>query len=335
MRTRPLLTTLTAAALAASGLVLTAAGAATAHDGARVFVPGAVLNADHTVTLALHRGRSGTQSVWYVVTEASDSGHADSWRASVAQKLANARGTAAVQRVGVDPDGTVVFPATVDFSPTHVIAAGPAGFPPAAAAPGAVGAAGYSPLIQLPDGAVLNAPQVANASGQADKVVRLDTAAGTVRYRLTDGFARGNAVVYISTESSDPGAAAIEDVTYAPNLNAAPFAGGDGTDSARASLAAFTNGATGTGDPNRQGLNSALLGGGDPLNVLAWLPNQGRYSPLWDVHLTRWAPGRTPIRQTEFAAVADLAAAGQVTAFPNGPWGPTGFIVNCPLIAQI
>jgi hypothetical protein len=334
MRTRPLLTALTAVAVAASGVVL-ASPPASARGGARVFVPGAVLNADHTVTLPLHRGRSGGQAVWFVVTEASDSGHAAVWKSSVAAKLLNARGTAAVQKVTLDADGTVVFPATVDFSPTHVIVPGPTGFPPAAAAPGAVANPGYTPLVQLPDGAVLNAPQLVNGSGQADKVVAVDTTAGTVRYRLTDGFSRGNAVVYISTESTDPGAAAIEDVTYAPALNAAPFAGGDGTDSARASLAAITNGQTGAGNPQRQGLNSALLGDGDPLNVLAWMPNQGRYSPLWDVHLTQWAPGQTPTRPTEFAKIADLAQAGKVTAFPAGPWGPSGFIVDCPLIAQL
>jgi len=333
MRARALLTGVAAVTVAASGIALTSLPAS-ARQGARVFVPGAVLNADHTVTLPLHRGRSGSDTVWFTVTEASDSGHADTWKASVSQKLRNAKGTAAVQKVTLDADGTVVFPATVDFSPTHVIEPGPTGFPPAAAAPGAVGDPGYSPLIQLPDGAVLNAAQLANSSGHADKAVAVDTAARTVRYRLTDGFARGNAVVYISTESSDPGAAAIEDVTYAPALNAAPYAGGDGTDSARASLAAVTNGQTGKDNPQRQGLNSALLGDGDPLNVLAWLPNQGRYSPLWDVHLTEWAPGQTPVRQTEFAKIADLAAAGKVTAFPTGPWGPTGFIVNCPIIAQ-
>jgi hypothetical protein len=332
MRPRQLLTGLAALAIAATGIAVTSSPAS-AKNGGRVFVPSAVVNADHTVTLPLHRGRSGSQTVWFIVTEASDSGHADTWQSSVAQKLSNAKGTAAVQKVTVDADGTVVFPKTVDFSPTHVIVPGPTGFPPNAAAPGAVGETGYSPLIQLPDGAVLNAPQLVNSSGRADKVVAVDTAARTVRYRLTDGFARGNAVVYISTESSDPGAAAIEDVTYAPALNAAPFAGGDGTDSARASLAAITNGQTGAANPQRQGLNSALLGDGDPLNVLAWQPNQGRYSPLWDVHFTQWAPGQTPVRQTEFAKIADLARQGKVTGFPSGAWGASGFIVDCPIIA--
>lgn len=328
------LTRTPAAVLAALALTAAALVAAPAHaDGPRVFVPGATLNADGTATLHLQRGRSGTQTVWFTVTEASDSGAAQTWRASVSQKLANARGTAAVQRVTRDADGTLVFPATVDFSPEHVIVPGPTGFPPAAASPGAVALPGYSPLVQLPDGTVLNAPQLANDSGRADKVTALDAAARTVRYRLTAGFARTSAVRYISTESSDPGAAAIEDVTYAPALDAAPYAGGDGTDSARASLAAVTNGTT--AGSQRQGLNSALLGGGDPLNVLAWLPNQGRYSPLWDVHLTQWAAGRTPTRFTQFADVEKAAEAGAVTGFPAGPWGPSGFVVNCPIIAQV
>ena len=300
----------------------------------QVFVPGAVISG-HAVTLPLREGRSHGQPVWYIVTEATSSAGAASWNADRADKLANARGTAAVQQVTLDAQGRIVFPATVDFSPTRVITPSATGFPPVAAAPGAVGEPGYSPLVELPDGTVLNAPQLANASGRADKVIALDTVAQTVTYQLTDGFSRTNAVVYISTESSDPGAAAIEDVTYAPALNAAPFVDGDGTDSARASLAAFTNGPTGTTNPQRQGLNSALLGEGDPLNVLAWLPNQGRYSPLWDVHLSQWAPGQSPVRQTEFAAVADLAAAGKVIGFPNGPWGPSGFIVNCPIVAQV
>ena len=82
-------------------------------------------------------------------------------------------------------------------------------------------------------------------------------------------------------------------------------------------------------------MNSALLGEGDPLNVLAWTPNQGRYSPLWDVHLSTWAPGQMPTRQSEVAKIADLAAAGKITGFPSGPWVASGFIVNCPIIAQL
>src|SRR4029078_6675384 len=91
----------------------------------------------------------------------------------------------------------------------------------------------------------------------ADKVLAIDPAAGTVTLRETDGFARGHAVRYVSTEASGPLAAALEDATLAPALDAAPFPGGDGTDSARASLAAFVNGPSWAQDPERHGLNSA------------------------------------------------------------------------------
>ena len=152
---------------------------------------------------------------------------------------------------------------------------------------------------------------------------------------LVDGFARDKPVKYISTDASDPGAAALEGATYAPLLNAAPGLGDDGSDSSRASLAAFTNGQTGLGNPERQGLNSALLGEGDPLNLLAWLPNQGRYSPLWDVHFSTFADPDDAERVTRFADVEDLAEDGEITAPDGTAWGATGFIVNCPVIARV
>jgi hypothetical protein len=103
-------------------------------------------------------------------------------------------------------------------------------------------------------------------------------------------------------------------------------------ESARASLAAFVNGPTGS-PATRQGINSTLLGEGDPLNVLACRPGQDRYSPLWDVHLAAWAPGTDPVRVVRFADVEDLARTGTVTAPGGGAWGPSHVIVNCPIIA--
>ncbi len=45
--------------------------------------------------------------------------------------------------MSVRPGGTVVFPATVDFSPTHVLVPGsPSPFPPSSFQAGAVGEAG-------------------------------------------------------------------------------------------------------------------------------------------------------------------------------------------------
>ncbi len=308
-----------------------------ALGGERIFVPGAKVNTDHTVTLPLHEGRVGTRAVWFIVTEASTGDAAERWHASRAKKLANAaRAPDSLQDAYFGSDGLLHFEASVDFRPERVVVPTPGtGFPPLDARPGAIAEAEYSPLARLPDGTILNAPHVANDTGRADKAVELDLRAKRVRYELTDGFSRKDAVLYISTESSDPGAAALENVTFAPRLAAAPFAGGDGTNSARASLAAFVNGPTGVNNPERQGLNSALLGEGDPLNVLAWKPNQGRYSPLWDVHLSAWRTPSRAERLIEFAAVEDGGEEGDLTAPDGGRWGPTGFVVNCPIIAEL
>src|SRR3954451_17141675 len=180
-------------------LGLAAPAGAMADGGGTLFVSSAHENGDGTVTLPLHRGTSGGRDVWFVVLDASTSGAAQAFGANRSDKLANARGTTAVQKVSVR-NGVIDFPSTADFGPDRLVTPGPTGFPPAAARPGAVGEPGYSPLIQLPDGSIVNAPQIANHSGRADKVVALDLPRGTVRYKETDGFARGNPVRYVSTE---------------------------------------------------------------------------------------------------------------------------------------
>lgn len=300
----------------------------------RPYFPSVRVHDDGTATMPLHQGRVGTQTVWFIVIDASTSRMADRFGSNRANKLANARGTDSVQR-GRFEGNVLVMPGTVDFAPERVVVGDPAtGFPPLEVHAGSVADEHYSPLVQLSDGSVLNAPQLINDSGLHDKVVSYDLARRTVRLRLSEGFARGKKVIYLSTEASVEIAAALEGATLTPRLNAAPFAGGDGSDSARASLAAFVNGPTGQDNPERQGLNSALLGEGDPLNVLAWTPNQGRYSPLWDVHLAAWRTTLLASRQTEFDDVEDLAEAGLVTAPDGAAFGPSDFVVNCPIVAE-
>lgn len=279
-----------------------------------------------TASLPLRSGRVGSIDgpvVRYVVTEASDRRDAARRGVNYAPRLINAASTEAVQQVDV-VGGVVVFPASVDFAPQLIVQAGPTGFPPAVAEPGAVGEDGYSPLVQLPDGTVLNAPHVANDSGTHDKLLRTEKGRrGAERgvFRESEGFYEGDEVYYVSFEATDPVIAALENTTWAPALAAAPLAGSDDDDtSARSAIAPFTNGRTGVDDPDRQGLTSALLGEGDPLNVIDSLPHGGgndEYSPLWDVHATEWTAaaiaGGLDTLQTDLDDVRDLAEDGLVT----------------------
>src|SRR5712692_9681392 len=93
-----------------------------------LFIRSAQLNADFTqATLPLFRGTSHGQTVYFVITESSDRADAAARHVNFAPKLANAKGTPAVQIVTV-VNGIVAFPATVDFSPRRLLTAGPAGF---------------------------------------------------------------------------------------------------------------------------------------------------------------------------------------------------------------
>jgi hypothetical protein len=245
----------------------------------------------------------------------------------------------------------IEFPASVDFSPQHIITPDPVTrFPPIAAQPGAVGEPGYGPLVLVNfrgTDVVLNAPQIANASGQADKVISIDLAHQAVNYKETDGCYDNESVHYASFDASDMGAAAIEDVTFAPALGSAPSLGcADAAvvaaNCSRESLIAFINGQTGTTNPQRQGLNAALLDGHSPLNILKEIPErtaQFDYSPLWDIHLVRWndsVPVVNRLRQTNFAAAQALMGSQAQSLTPSGPsnmFDATGFIVNCPVVS--
>ena len=323
---------------AAVALVLTVSASTLllASGGHTLFIQSAAQNANGTVTLPLYRGTSRGQTVYYVMTDSSDGDFSQQFGLNRSQKLTNAAGTNAVQRVTL-VNGVVDFPASVDFSPVRQVTPGPQGFPPAAAQPGAVGEAGYSPLIQLPSGIIVNAPHIANGTGQADKAVSIDLIGKTITYRQTDGFQGGDPVKYISFDASNPVAATLENVTFAPALDALPTLNDDSTESSRATLIAFVNGQTGANNPQRQGLNSAILDGLDPLNLLRWNPSQGRYSPMWDVNLAKWtdqivAAGQN-VRQTDVGTAQGLAQHGEITAPDGGSLTASGFIVNCPIVS--
>jgi hypothetical protein len=283
--------------------------------------------------------------------DTSDQALSDSLGVNFAPKLANAKGTAGVQVVTMN-NGVVDFPGTVSFGHTRVVTPSATGFPPAVADPPSVGDSQYSPMIQLPDGTVENAPQVANNSGMAAKVVSLDTAHMKVEYRATQGFYENKMIHYASFDGSNATAAALEDVTLAPNLNSVPAAGDeDMKTSAREELIAFVNGPTGDSNPLAQGLSYAILSHvpfQSPRNLLhetPVLPNHvdvgsTLYTPMWDVHLAAWttdaiaAGDRTQLRDIDTVADRYINVNPAFVTGPNGaPFGASGFVVDCPLVS--
>ena len=352
----------------------------TAHTFHQIFGPNSFFTAENvqgptsfrenpptsapTVTLPLHTGMAGRPShaVYYVITDASDLAVAQGLGVNYTPKLANAASTASVQHSTSNDPSSIDVPGDVDFSPARVLMPSATGFPPAAAAPGALGRNGYSPLVQLPNGVVLNAPQVgdgtntngADKSHWADKVASVDAASRTVTYNETNGCYEDQSVHYVSFDASAAGPAAIEDVTYAPAMANVPSADCGTNDinqtgpfinpgCARESLIAFTNGQTGRDNVQRQGLNAALLDDESPLNILEDVPNDGgqfNYSPMWDIHLVQWnasVPLAGRVRQADFATAVALVGteAQSITAAgtPSNTFQSSGFIVNCPLIS--
>ncbi|UTI64009.1 hypothetical protein NBH00_22050 [Paraconexibacter antarcticus] len=324
-----------------------------------------------TVTLPLVPGLTPSGKVtWYVVTESSDAADARRRGVNYAPKLARALGTSAVQTVRVRnpeaelPKQVIQFAGTVDFSPAQQVVPGaaPDFFPPSRFAPGSVADASYSPLITTGDGIVLDAPQVANASGLHDTVVSADFAHRRVTVGLFEGFYEDHPVLYTRFSGSDPLLAAIESTTFTPNLNAAPgLASDDPVSSSREAIVPIVNGPTGAANPQRQGLNSALAGEGAPLNVIQEEPadpadpSSLRYSPVWDVTPGTWTAAAlnagqrarlTSIQPTSTQAAPSIIEQAQSGAlvsppFATGPFNPSvglnaaGLVSLCPVVAVL
>ncbi len=333
-----------------------------------------------TAVMPLYRGEDANgNAVYYVITESSNVDKSVSLEVNWAPKLVHALGTKAVQQATTASGGranpndfpVVRFSGNVDFSPTRTLVPGPELFPlDPSTTPGSVGDAGYSPLFTLDDpkdttkAIVYNAPHVANGTGLHDRVLSIDTVGMRVTIQMVKGFYEGFPILYLSTDVTDNDLAALEMGTFAPNLNEAPFAGDDKPfRSAREALIPIINGPTGADNPHRQGLQSAVLGEGDPLNLFqeqAGCANPDNaaefcdavfYSPLWDVHPVKWTQAaidagirdRITSDKREVIAplnVIDLLADGWLE--PGAPGGPrnsslgglpaAGIIVNCPII---
>ena len=314
---------------------------------------------ESTITLPLYQGqlRGTGENVWYILTDTTDKGNADALGINWSPKLAYSAPGARVATLL--PNATLEFHSgTVDFSPEHRVTSGNSSspFPPSVAQPGSTGDKNYSPLVLVENagGQIYNAPIVAfgvDASqinfcgGNADysivhdKVVSICPSEGTVTIKLTSGFSFARPVLYLSTEASVPLAAALESATVAPKLTNITTGHDDSAFSAVERLFLFANGPTGQGNPQRQGLNSALMGEGSPLNVLGGVPTIATdYSPLWDLNLGVWTQEAIDkgyrSRLTEEFAILGFVEQGWITGPGGAPYGSVGMIVNCPIVSR-
>ncbi|WP_157581279.1 MULTISPECIES: hypothetical protein [Intrasporangiaceae] len=306
----------------------------------------AVNTAEGTVTLPLQQGLHDGATVWYVVTESSNRDDAQRRGVNYSPKLVNALGTAAVQsarRIG----SQLAFSGTVDFSPTRVVVPGPTAFPPTTVHAGAVGDADYSPLVSADGRTVINATQVANASGLHDAIVDINFDRRQVTLDTLNGFYEGKRVQYLHQEASVELVAALEGSTWAPNLDAAPgLASFDRKSSARAAIIPIVNGPQGANNPQRQGLQSAVAGQGDPLNITQVVPGDNDYSPVWDVTPAVWTEAAITagqrVRLTDHDDVAKLFSDGLLVSAGGGPANASldGLralpgISNCPVVVEL
>lgn len=318
-----------------------------------------------TITLPLYRGHLTTgEPVWYVLTDTTDRDNAAALGLNFSAKLqyADADGGGAVRTgryVNEGGETILVFDqGTVDFSPVRSITPGaaPDFFPPSSSQPGSVGDAEYSPLVRIENagGHVYDAPMVAFGVDESqldfcdgnvdhslvhDKVVAICPSEQTVTLSLTPGFSFGRPVLYLSTEANDPQAATLEGATHSVAMASIAVGADDSALSAVERIFLFVNGPTGSDNPQRQGLNSALSDDRGPLNVLGGIPTIATdYSPLWDVNLGEWTQAAIDngyrSRLTEEFAILGFVERGWVTGPGGTPYGSTGIIVNCPIVSR-
>jgi len=318
-----------------------------------------------SITLPLYKGRLASgENVWYILTDTDDQKNAEALGLNFSSKLSYAavgKGARRGRQQLVDGETAVVFDAgRVDFAPEHSVTPGaePHPFPPAAFQPGSVGDADYSPIVRIGahlynapivafgvDGSTLDAFCNGNADHRLvhDKVLSICARDNVVTLALTTGFSFGRPVLYLSTDASHALPAAVEGTTLAPGLLDIKVGNDDTAFSAVERIFAVVNGASndvaGEIHPQRQGFDSALRGQGGPINVLGGIPTVATdYSPLWDLNVGEWTQSAIDhdyrARLTgEFEFLGDVQR-GHLTGPGGGPFGSTGFIINCPIVTR-
>ncbi len=308
-----------------------------------------------TIQLPLYKGKvrdgpDSYQTVWYILTDTTDKGNAEALGINHSPKLSYSEIDKAVRYAKLTSDAELLFTrGMVDFGPERSVSGD--SFPPEEFHPGSVGDEHYSPLVLVTNAGrhVYNAPIIATGddisycngnpdySKVHDKVVEFCPEEGTVTIKLTPGFSFARPVLYISTDSNHPLAAALEGATHAPAMGSITVGRDDSAFSAVERIFVMANGPTGTDNPQRQGLNSAIADGRSPLNVLGGIPTIATdYSPLWDVNLGFWTEEALSngydSRVIEEFQILGLVHQGWITGPEGGPFGSTGIIVNCPIV---
>ena len=320
-----------------------------------------------TITLPLYEGHvlikggahsSFSQKVWYILTDTDDKGNAAALGLNYSPKLTYS--SVGARNATLDKNTTLIFDGggSVDFKPKHVLTPGnaPNAFPPKAFQAGSVGDGGYSPLVRIINAGnhIYNAPVVASnvdaktlnafCNGNQldysvihDKVVKICPKDNTVTIKLTPGFSFARPVLYLSTDSNNPLAAAMEDVTFAPRLGFIQTGHDDSAFSAVERIFAFVNGPTGKDNPQRQGFNSALIDGLMPLNVLGGIPTIATdYSPIWDLNIGQWTQKAIDngyrSRMLDEFTILGFVEKGWITGPMGSPFGSSGIVVDCPII---
>jgi len=318
-----------------------------------------------TIEIPLYLGHlQDGRNVWYILTDTTDKDNADALGLNHSAKM-HYGNIGRATRVGrLDKDAGLIFDkGAVDFSPKRTLVPGKGAnaFPPSVATPGSVGDADYTPFVRIENagGHVYNAPVVAFDKTAAqiracngkkpdydlvhDRVAKIcpdGNGGGTVTIKLTPIFSFAKPSLYMSMEASDPMVATLDQGTFAPAIGDLPVGRDDSVFSAIERLFVIANGPTGKLNPQRQGLNSALMDNLPPLNLVGGLPTVALdYSPAWDLNLGFWTA--EAIRKGYRSRVIDefqllsLVVGGHITGPMGKPFGSTGIVVNCPIVARL
>ena len=322
-----------------------------------------------TVTLPLYKGAlKDGRSVWYILTDTTDKAQAEALGLNHSAKLVYAAVGKATRRAWLTKDASLVFDrGAVDFAPKRTVVPGDGAkpFPPKVGKPGSVGDQHYTPIVHIENAGhhIYNAPVVAfdvdekkisfckgspNHDLVHDRVVKIcpdGNGGGTVTLKMTPIFSFAKPATYISTEASDPMVAALDAGTFAPALADIPVGRDDSAFSAIERLFVTVNGPTGSKNPQRQGLNSALSDKdakgmpAPPIHVIGGIPTVALdYSPLWDVNLGEWtaeaiSKGYRSRVIDEFQYLG-LVEQGWITGPGGMPYGSSGIVVNCPIVMR-